>query len=331
MGMKMFRNVILILFICSTSLFSKTQNEEGVKSIAVFIPGVMAGSPIYEELDAGVREAAKNKNINIKTIEGGFNPGDWPGKVKEIAATGIYDLIVSSNPSMPEIFNEASKDFPNQKFICMDGKFEGNPNLYTAEYKQFDQAYLAGYMAGLVTLSNMEGANSDKKVGLIIAHHYPVLDDVLIPGFKKGLMDVDKGIQVDIRIVGNWWDATKAAELTNLMIAEGVDVFLSISGGATQGVITQCQDNGKYLVHFDSNGYSKAPGTVIGSTIIRQKELTKRIIEEFIQGKTQFGKAHTFSAKDGYVDFIQDDPLYQDNVPEDIKTRVAEAVRKIKQ
>lgn len=326
----MIRNVLLIMLICTAPLFSNSNKEESVKSIAVFIPGVMAGSPIYEELDAGVRAATQDKEITVKTIEGGFNPGDWPLKVKEIAATGVYDLIVSSNPSMPEIFANVSKDFPEQKFICMDGKLEGNKNIYTAEFKQFDQAYLAGYMSGLVTLSSMEGANPEKKVGLIIAHHYPVLDEVLIPGFKKGLEDVDPEIEVDLRIVGNWWDATKAAELTNLMIDEGVDVFLSISGGATQGVITQCQDNGKYLVHFDSNGYSKAPGTVVGSTIIRQKELTQRVIEEFLIGKTRFGEADTFSAKDGYVDFIQDDPLYQENVPEDIKSNIAETVERIK-
>lgn len=327
----MIKKAILLLIICSSPLFSSSNREEKVDSIAVFIPGVMAGSPIYEELDQGVREATQNLEITVKTIEGGFNPGEWPEKIKEISATGLYDLIVSSNPSIPEIFNEVSKDFPNQKFICLDGKLEGNSNIYTAQYQQFDQAYLAGYMAGLVTLSNMSGANPEKKVGLVIAHHYPVLDEVLIPGFKKGLKDVDAEIEVDIRIVGNWWDATKAAELTNLMIENGADTFLSISGGATQGVITQCQDKGKYIIHFDSNGYYKAPGTVVGSTIIRQKELTSKIITEFINGEIPFGEAHTFTAKDGYIDFIQDDPLYQDNVPEEIKNEIAKVVKKIKE
>lgn len=327
----MIKKAILLLFICSSPLFSSSNKEEKVDSIAVFIPGVMAGSPIYEELDQGVREATQNLGITVKTIEGGFNPGEWPEKIKEISSTGLYDLIVSSNPSMPEIFNEVSKDFPSQKFICLDGNFKGNNNIYTAQYQQFDQAYMAGYMAGLVTLSNMEGANSDKIVGLIIAHHYPVLDEVLIPGFKKGLEDVDPEIDIDLRIVGNWWDATKAAELTNLMIDNGADVFLSISGGATQGVITKCQDKGKYVIHFDSNGYYKAPGTVVGSTIIRQKELTSKIITEFINGEIPFGEAHTFSAKDGYIDFVQDDPLYQNNVPEEIKQEISKVVKKIKE
>ncbi|MGL1892358.1 MAG: BMP family ABC transporter substrate-binding protein [Spirochaetaceae bacterium] len=323
---------ILLLITCLiiSPIFSMSEKESGPKEIAVFIPGVMAGSPIYEDLDAGVRLAADKSSIIVKTIEGGFNTAEWPEKVKEIAATGKYDLIISSNPSMPQIFQEVSADFPEQKFLCLDGFTVGNPNIYTAQFEQFEQAYMAGYMAGLVTLSNLEGANEEKKVGMVVAHHYPILDEILIPGFVKGLADVDPEITVDIRVVGNWYDATKAAELTSIMINEGSDVFLSISGGATQGVISKCQDLGKYIIHFDSNGYDKAPGTVLGSTIIRQKELTYKLVTDYINGSLPFGKADTFSAKDGYIDFIENDPGYQDFVPEEIKSEMRKVIQKIK-
>ena len=321
---------LILLILLALPIYSKTVEENRIKKIAVFIPGVMAGSPIYEDLDAGVREASVKNNIEVKTIEGGFNTAEWPEKLKEITATGIYDLIISSNPSMPQIMQEISVDFPDQKFLCLDGKLEGLPNIYTAEYKQFDQAYMAGYLAGLVTLSSMKGANPEKKVGLIVAYHYPVLDEVLIPGFKKGLSDIDKDITVDIRVVGNWWDATKAAELTSILINDGADVFLSISGGATQGVISKAQDMGKYIIHFDSNGYDKAPGTVLGSTVIKQKELTYKLVTDYINGNLEFGRADVFSAKDGYIDFIQDDPLYQKYVPLEIKDKMKVLVEKIK-
>lgn len=323
--------LFLLTIIITLPLYSKSTNELKINQIAVFIPGVMAGSPIYEELDAGVRLAASEVNINVKTIEGGFNTAEWPEKMREITATGIYDLIVSSNPSMPQIAQDVSIDFPNQKFLILDGFTEGNPNIYSAQYKQFDQAYMAGYMAGLITLSNLEGANKDKKVGMIIAHHYPVLDESLIPGFKKGLADVDKDIAIDLRVVGNWWDATKASELTSIMIEEGSDVFLSISGGATQGVISKCQDLGKYVIHFDSNGYDKAPGIILGSTVIRQKELTYKLVKDFISGDLPFGKGDIFSAKDGFIDFIEDDPLYQEYVPKDIKEQMNKVIQQIKQ
>ncbi|OQY36683.1 MAG: hypothetical protein B6229_09565 [Spirochaetaceae bacterium 4572_7] len=320
-------SIITAIFIV---FFSGCTQRENIKGIAIFIPGVVAGSPIYEELDSGVKAAALEANIPVKTIEGGFDAATWPQQLKELAATGAYDLIVSSNPSIPEIMQDVSKEFPTQKFLCLDGKTEGNPNIYTAQYKQFDQAYLAGYMAGLVTLSNMPGANTDKKVGFIIAYHYPVLDNTLIPGFRAGLDAVDPEIEIDLRIVGNWWDATKAKELTNIMINEGSDVFLSIAGSATQGVITQCQDSRKYLIYFDTDGFEKAPGTIIASTIIKQHKLSYKLIKDFITGELPFGKGETFSLKDGYIDFIQDSPLYIENVPVEIRTTMAKVVDEFK-
>ncbi len=323
--------VVLLLSTLSINVFSTGKKESKNTQIAIFIPGVVAGSPIYEELESGTNKAAMEHGAQVKTIEGGFNPGDWPVKIKEIAATGLYDLIISSNPSIPEIFDNVSKEFPNQKFICLDGELTGNPQIYTAQYKQFEQAYLAGYMAGLVTLSNMKGANSEKKVGFIYAHSYPVLDNILFPGFLEGLKDVDPEITVESSAVGNWWDATKASELTSLMIDKGVDVFLSISGGATQGVITQAQDKNKYVVYFDSNGYSKGPGTVIGSTVIRQEKLAYETVSNYLLGKTRFGTSDTLTAKDGFIDFIQDDPLYIEHVPHDIRQKMSKVVSKIKE
>ena len=325
------KSVLLFIGLISLSIVTSCSPKENINGIAVFIPGVVAGSPTYEGLDNGVKKAAKENGLTVKTIEAGFNSAEWPQKLKELAATGLYSLIVSSNPSMPQIMDEVSKEFPNQKFLCLDGELKGNPNIYTAQYKQFDQAYMAGYMAGLVTLSKMEGANKEKKVGVIVAMHYPVLDNTILPGFKKGLSDVDPEITVDVRVVGNWWDAAKAKDLAALMIADGTDVFLSIAGGATQGVITQCQDSGKYIVHFDSNGFNKAPGTVVASTVLKQEELTYKLINDYINGKLKFGKSDTFSAKDGYIDFIEDDPLYIKSVPKDIREKMSLVVKKIKQ
>lgn len=321
----------ILLFLLAAGQIFATGNKDNKESrIAVFIPGVINGSPIYEQLDAGVKNAAKEHGILVKTIEGGFNQAEWPEKMKAIAASGLYDLIVTSNPSMPAIADAISKDFPEQKFLCMDSHFSGNKNIYTAEFNQTEQAFLAGYMAGLITTSSLPGANKEKKVGFIAAQHYPVLDNTIIPGFQKGLEAVDPEITMDLRIIGNWWDANKAADLTSKMTEEGCDVFLSISGGATQGVISESQKKGTYMIYFDSNGYSLAPGTILGSAIIRQQELSYELVTRYLKGDLPFGEAETFGAKDGYVDFTEDDPLYQQHVPEEIKEAMKKAILQIK-
>ncbi len=177
----------------------------------------------------------------------------------------------------------------------------------------------------------MPGANPQKKVGMIVAQQYPAMDRAIRPGFEKGLKDVDPAITLDFRVIGNWYDAAKAGELADSMFDAGVDVVLTIAGGANQGVVKAARERGRYVLWFDSNGYAVAPGTVVGSSVVAHDEATYRAVKAFLAGKLELGKAVTLGAADGFVTFVQDDPLYTQNVPQALRERMkaqAERVRR---
>ena len=47
-------------------------------NIAVFVPGVIAGSPIYEQLVEGTAAAAaEHAHASVKVLEAGFNQAEW--------------------------------------------------------------------------------------------------------------------------------------------------------------------------------------------------------------------------------------------------------------
>ncbi len=298
--------------------------------IAVFIPGVLAGSPTYQMLADGVTKAVNEfDTATVKIIEGGFNQAEWQDKVTELAATGTYELIVSSNPALPEISRRVSNSFPKQKFLLFDGYLEGVDSIYTFRYNQYEQGFLAGHMAGLVTTSSMEGANTDLKVGLVAGQEYPDMNQAILPGFEKGAQWVNKDIQVDFRVVGNWYDATKAAEMANSMMKSGVDVILTIAGGANQGVLKTAQEHSTYVLWFDTNGYEKAPGKVIGSTAIRQEKAAYQKTKQAIKGEIRFGEADVVGVEQGWVTFLIDDPLFTSHVPEELITQQADILDKM--
>lgn len=299
--------------------------------IAVFIPGVRAGSPIYDTMAKGVEKiVAEMPGSSVKIYEAGFNQAEWEEKLTSLVATGEYDFLVTSNPSLPDIINKISPAFPKQKFICVDGQSAGNPNLYTVLYNQLEQGYVTGYLAGLISLSKLPGANADKKVGLIMGQHYPVMDKIIAPGFEQGLKAADPGFQLDSRVVGNWFDATKAADLAKSMIASGVDVILPICGSASQGVLKSVQEAGKYAVFFDGDEFARSPKNIMGCTVLHQEELTYVKLKAAIEGKLPFGKAETVGMADGYIEFLSTHPAYIANVPADIRAKVESVIGRIK-
>ena len=58
--------------------------------LAVVVPGVTAGSPLYEQLVEGAGKAVDEySNATMKVVELGFNQAEWSEKVTSIVATGI--------------------------------------------------------------------------------------------------------------------------------------------------------------------------------------------------------------------------------------------------
>jgi len=312
------------------------QDEKIIKkgaSIVVFIPGVMAGSPIYEMLADGTRKAAEDFTASnqeaapsVTVIEGGFNQAEWEGQVTTLAASLNYDLIVSSNPSLPVIVSSVSAKFPKQKFLLLDGELEGNPNVYTLRYNQREQAYMAGHIAALAALE----AAGEKRIGLVAAQEYPVMNNIILPGYAEGARAVDPDFSVDFRVVGNWFDAAKAAELAAGMIRGGVKVLLPIAGGAGAGVIQAASEAGAKVIWFDTNGYAIRPGTVIGSTLLRQDKAAYEKIMLYLKGALPFGKAEIAGIAGGFVDFIEDDPLYISSVSTAIREKQAALIARLR-
>ena len=298
--------------------------------IGVFIPGQREGSPIYDSLASGAEQfVAENPGSSVRIFEAGFNQAEWQEKLTSFVGSGRFDVILSSNPSLPDLIEAIAPLFPTQKFICLDGYKAGIPSLHTVLYNQTEQGYIAGYLAGLVSSSSLPGANVQKKAGMIIGQHYPVMDNLIAPGFEQGLKAVDPSFSLDIRVLGNWYDATKASDLAKSMIASGVDVILPICGSASQGVVKATKDANRYLVFFDSDEYARAPGTILGCIALRQKELGYAKLKEFAQKATPWGRADIVGVKEGYIELLDKHPSYTQNLPESIRGRMSELIARI--
>lgn len=327
---------ILFLFIPLVNLTAGGAQETNSKTlqIAVFVPGIVSGSPVYEMLSSGVRRAmdeavAAGSSVTVTVVEAGTRQADWGTKMTSLVAQGTYDLIVTSNPAMPEIIDPISKQFPHQQFLIFDAWHAGNTAITTFRYNQREQGYLSGYIAALVSSSAMEHSNAQKKIGLIAAQEYPAMNEIILPAFREGAQAAVPGCTVDFRIVGNWYDATKAAELARAMKNAGVDVIMPIAGGANQGVIAAAKEASFYIAWFDDNGFIKAPGIVISSSVMAQERLAYEKTLSYINGTLKTGTPTTLGLSDGYISFVTDDPRYIETVPESIREKMIQLLDSI--
>lgn len=320
--------ILIISTIFSLVLVGCSSNKK--RTIAVFVPGIIDDSPVYSMLVDGVKSAVDAYNfeldeaesVDLFIMEAGTNQAEWSSKIMALVSTKKYEVIISSNPSLPDLVEPITKQFPHQKFILLDAEKEKNPSIATVCYNQKEQAYLTGYIAGLMSTSH--------KVALVAAQEYPVMNNIIYPYYVKGSQAAYNGTAVDFRVVGNWYDATKAAELTNAVISTGADVILPICGGAAQGVINSAVNNHAFVCWFDNNGFSRAPGTIISSTVMKQKEMAEQVTTEYLQGTIKWASATTVGLKEGFIDFVQDDVNYKNTVPLAIQVKMRQLVTGMK-
>ena len=106
-------------------------------------------------------------------------------------------------------------------------------------------------------------------------------------------------------------------------------MILPICGGASQGVLASAVEHGIYLTFIDENSYAKAAGTVIASVATKQRFAAKETVTNFLNGKTEWGKTRYVGITDGYIEYIQDDPIYKESVPEEIRNRMSDLIDEI--
>lgn len=278
--------------------------------IAVYVPGVVKGNPTYEMLTDGVKEAqeqlANGKNpIQVKIIEGGVNQGEWQKGLTALALSRKYDLIVSSNPSLPALAEKVLAAAPQQKFLLLDGFSKGNPHIKAIGFNQYEQGYLNGHYAALISMSDMPHANAAYRIGLLAGQEFPVMNNYIRKGFLAGAKAADPRFELDFRVLGNWYDAAKAAEIVSSMIKNGADVILTICGGGNAGAVSAAREHGAYIMWFDSPGY-RYGSEVVGSTQVALKKVCTAAVLKAAAGTLDYGTPSELGIADDAVGFVFD-------------------------
>jgi simple sugar transport system substrate-binding protein len=117
------------------------------------------------------------------------------------------------------------------------------------------------------------------------------------------------------------------------MIKEGDRVLLCIAGGANEGAIqaaAESPSSNARIIWFDTNGYSLSPPYIVGSCVVFQDKAAYNKTKLFLEGKLPFGNAELVGVRDGYVDFIEDDPLYTAAVSAAVREKQREMLTRLR-
>ncbi len=315
----------------NTSGATSGGDSEKTYKIALLIP-YLGDQSYYDTTAAGLDTLkAKYSNVETTVIETGTDKSKYSDYFDDVCSSAQYDLIISGSSDSEEALYAACEAYPDQLFMNFDYTDAPPSNCYAVNYNTADMGYVAGVLATLVTTSDMEKANPDKKVGVIIGMDIPAMND-FIGGFCQ--VCTNAGVQVYIGYPESFTDTAKAKELSLEMYNQGVDVIWQVAGSAGTGVFEAAAQVDKYSFGVDSDQTITIADKALTSTIITSfyKDCGSAIVgavEMLMQGNFPAGTAATLGLAENAVGLI-DNEQYQTMVPEEIRNEVTAELEKVK-
>ena len=229
---------------------------------------------------------------------------------------------------------EAAKANPEQMFMSFDLQFVSEElekgdyaNVYGVTYKNQDLGYLAGFIASQITVSDMEKANADKKIGVLIGMDAPGMND-----YVGSVCQVAKeqGVTVYVDYVGDFAPsaAGTAAEKAKAMYDDGVDVIWQVAGGAGKGVFTAAKECGKYALGVDCDqtltvADPEEAATIVTSFFANSAAVLEAAYVDLLEGKFPGGTHPTVGLAEGFVGFA-DNEQFETMTSEALRNSVAQ-------
>lgn len=218
---------------------------------------------IRDSLDATV------SHIQTKT------PAEFEEQFRQYGAQG-YDLVFGHGFEFQDAAKRVGPDFPKTIYVTTSSNTSGT-NVAGIEFAFADASYLAGYIAGSVTRTNVLGAIGGTELP-------PVKES--FDAFTRGARAANPKVAVLTSYIGNWDDVSAGKEQALAQIGRNADVIFQNADAAGLGVFQAARETKKALViGSNSNQNGVAPEITIGSVVIDLPHAFLSVAREVKDGK----------------------------------------------
>ena len=251
-------------------------------------------------------EAKFGDRIKTTFVEKVPEGADAERVIRDLVAQG-HKLIFATSFGFGDAMEKVAKDHPDVKFEHATG-YKTSENLRVYEAKFYEDAYMAGVVAGSMTKTNT--------IGFVASFPIP---EVLrnINAFTLGARSVNPKVTTKVVWVNTWFDPPKESEAAQALINQRADVLLQNTDSTA--VLQTAEKNGKFAFGWDSDMSAFAPKAHLGSAVVNWGPYYEKAVNDVLNGTWKTADTK-WGTKEGANDLIK----VADTVPEAARKRVDE-------
>jgi basic membrane protein A and related proteins len=269
--------------------------------VAVLNVGNATDGAYGQAVAEGAENASEQTGATVDYVGNLNTPDQYVSQGTSFAQAG-YNLVLVGHGAMGPVVAQLAEKFPDTTFchvvLPLPDEKAGLPDNTCYYYARGELgAFRAGALAGMVTKSDVVGANQ--------ALVFPGLT-VQVNDFVLGVECTNPKAQVLTTVTNNDVDPSPTKTAAEAQIAKGADVLFGATGTAMAGVFQAAAEHpGVLAIGQYVDGAKSAPDVVLASTIVNFQELIPYFVEQAIAGKLPheqvFGAG--MKPKVGYLQF----------------------------
>jgi len=232
--------------------------------------------------------------------------------IRDLAVQG-NKIIFATSFGFMEAMLKVAAEFPDVKFEHATGyKTADNMRIYDAKF--FEDAYLAGVIAGKMTKTDTLGFVGSFPIPEVLRN---------INAYTLGARSVNPKVKTKVVWVNSWFDPPKESEAAQSLINGGADVLLQNTDSTA--VLQTAEKNGKYAFGWDSDMSAFAPQAHLASCVVDWGPYYKKSIREVMDGSWKTGRT-VWGVKEGQNALVK----IADVVPAEVKAQVEQLAAGLK-
>jgi len=234
-----------------------------------------------------------------------------------------FDLIISIGLNSEKAVNNIATEFPDIKFVIVDGVIDNKSNVASITFKDKEGSYLAGIMAGMMTKSNKVGFIGGANISSIKKFER---------GFKEGIKSVNPNASITSEYLSSdllgFNDPRLGRGIAIELYKSDVDIIFHAAGTSGDGIIKAAEEKGKFVIGVDFNQDYMAKGNVLTSMVKRVDAALSIIINKTINNNFK-GKIYEFGISNDCISLTEFE-YTKDIIPKEVIERIEQAKQDIK-
>lgn len=292
--------------------------DEGKMKIALLLTSTIDDEGWSQTSYNGFKRAEEDFGFEGAYTESVALP-DQEAVVRNYVNSG-YEVIVLSSADFTDTGKNMATEFPDVKFILINGNAAQEPNLANYRPLTIECGFIAGAFSALVS--------ENGGVGIVNGQKFPPVEDAA-KGFEAGAKYVNPDVDVRVAYTDSWTDVQKANEASLAMIEAGVDVLASNCSDGVAGVINAALENNILVTGYIGDQHGMAPGTIPFSAIQDIGMVVYAGIRDVVNGDFKAALIPV-GVKDGVIRLSDFYTIGDEPVPQEIQDRMNEIYDAIK-